>query len=109
MRISYIGLETKYVDVDLNPQKKRNFNIGYITMTEDAVLLKDVQVTAQAAKMAVLGDSLVYNAAAYRVPEGSTLEALVKQLPGAKVDKEGNITINGKKVSKILVDGKEFY
>ena len=109
MRISYIGLETKYVDVDLNAQKKRNFNIGYITMTEDAVLLKDVQVTAQAAKVAVLGDSLVYNAAAYRVPEGSTLEALVKQLPGAKVDKEGNITINGKKVSKILVDGKEFF
>ena len=50
-----------------------------------------------------------FNANAYRVPEGSTLEALVKQLPGAKVDKEGNITINGKKVTKILVDGKEFF
>ena len=43
MRISYIGLETKYVDVDLIAQKKRNFNIGYITMTEDAVLLKVTQ------------------------------------------------------------------
>lgn len=55
------------------------------------------------------GDSLVFNASAYRVPEGSTLKALVKQLPGAKVDKEGKITINGKTVSKILLDGKEFF
>jgi len=78
-------------------------------MVTDAIQLKGIEVSAHAAKVAVSGDSLVYQAAAYRVPEGSTLEALVKQLPGAKVDKEGNITINGKTVSKILVDGKEFF
>ncbi|MBQ7685689.1 MAG: carboxypeptidase-like regulatory domain-containing protein, partial [Bacteroidaceae bacterium] len=94
VKISYIGFITKYVDVDLNTQKSRNTNIGYITLATDAVLLKATEVTAHAAKVAVSGDSLVYNAAAYRVPEGSTLEALVKQLPGAKVDSEGNITIN---------------
>ena len=109
IKISYIGFITKYVDVDLNTQKSRSANIGYITLATDAVLLKATEVTAHAAKVAVSGDSLVYNAAAYRVPEGSTLEALVKQLPGAKVDSEGNITINGKTVSKILVDGKEFF
>ena len=109
VKISYIGFITKYVDVDLNAQKSRNANIGYITMASDAILLKATEVTAHASKVAVSGDSLVYNAAAYRVPEGSTLEALVKQLPGAKVDSEGNITINGKTVTKILVDGKEFF
>ena len=109
MKISYISFVTKCVDLDLNQQKKRNVNIGYITMAADVVQLKGLEVAAHAAKVAVSGDSLVYNAAAYRVPEGSTLEALVKQLPGAKVDKEGNITINGKTVSKILVDGKEFF
>ena len=109
VKISYIGFITKYVDVDLNTQKSRNANIGYITMASDAILLKATEVTAHASKVAVSGDSLVYNAAAYRVPEGSTLEALVKQLPGAKVDSEGNITINGKTVTKILVDGKEFF
>ncbi len=71
--------------------------------------LEGVVVKSHAVKVKVLGDSLVYNAAAYRVPEGSTLEALVKQLPGAKVDKDGTIKINGKTVSKILVDGKEFF
>lgn len=109
LKISYIGFVTKYVGVDLKTQKKKNVNLGYITMSPDAILLKATEVTANAAKVAVSGDSLVYNAAAYRVPEGSTLEALIKQLPGAKVDKDGNITINGKSVSKILVDGKEFF
>jgi len=109
LKISYIGYATKCIDVDLSTQKKKAVNIGYITMAADAIQLEGVEVTAHAAKVTVSGDSLVYNAAAYRVPEGSTLEALVKQLPGAKVDKEGNITINGKTVSKILVDGKEFF
>ena len=71
--------------------------------------LEGVVVKSHAVKVKVQGDSLVYNAAAYHVPEGSTLEALVKQLPGAKVDKDGTIKINGKEVSKILVDGKEFF
>lgn len=109
LQASYIGMQTKCVSLDLTAQKKKRVDIGYITMSADTIQLQDVEVTAHVAKVAVSGDSLVYNAAAYRVPEGSTLEALVKQLPGAKVDKEGNITINGKTVSKILVDGKEFF
>ncbi len=109
LKVSYIGMETKCMNLDFTAQKKKKVDIGYITMVTDAVQLQGVEVTAHAAKVQVSGDSLVYNAAAYRVPEGSTLEALVKQLPGAKVDKEGNITINGKTVSKILVDGKEFF
>ena len=109
LKISFVGLATRYVEVDLTEQRKGNVQLGYITMSADAILLKSAQVTAHAAKVAVSGDSLVYSAAAYRVPEGSTLEALVKQLPGAKVDKEGNIKINGKTVSKILIDGKEFF
>ena len=61
------------------------------------------------AQVQVSGDSLVYNAAAFRVAEGSALEDLVKKLPGAKVDENGNITINGKQVKKILMSGKEYF
>ena len=109
LQVSYIGYATKNISVDLTQQKKKTVNIGYITMSADAIALEGVEVKGHATKVAVSGDSLVYNAAAYRVPEGSTLEALVKQLPGAKVDKDGTIKINGKEVSKILVDGKEFF
>ena len=72
-------------------------------------MLKEATVAANVAQVQVSGDSVVYNAAAYRTPEGSALQDLVKKLPGAKVDDEGNITINGKTVKKILVDGKEFF
>lgn len=109
LKVSYIGYITKYVDIDLNTQKTSKVNIGYITLASDAIMLGVAEVTANAAKVAVSGDSLVYTAATYRVPEGSVLEDLVKQLPGAKVDENGNITINGKSVTKILVDGKEFF
>lgn len=109
LKFSYIGFTTKYVDLDLTTKKDKKVDLGYITLVSDAIMLKEAQVTGHAAKVTVSGDSMVYNAAAYRVPEGSTLEALVKQLPGAKVDSEGNITINGKTVNKILVDGKEFF
>lgn len=109
IKISYIGCHTKYINLDLTNKNEKKVDIGYITLLTNAIMLKEAQVTAHASKVSVSGDSLVYNAAAYRTPEGSVLEDLVKQLPGAKVDSEGNITINGKSVSKILVDGKEYF
>lgn len=79
-----------------------------VTMNPDAILLKEAVVVGQAAKVTVKEDTLVYNSSAYRTPEGSVVEELIKRLPGAKVDDDGNITMNGKEVKKILVDGKEF-
>ncbi len=109
IKVSFIGYATRFINLNLNEKNTRTVNLGYLTMVDDAQMLKEAQVTANAAKVQVSGDSMVYNASAYRVPEGSTLEALVKLLPGAEVDEDGNITINGKTVNKILVDGKEFF
>lgn len=82
--------------------------IANVSMNPDGILLKEAVVVGQAAKVTVKDDTLVYNSSAYRTPEGSVVEELIKRLPGAKVDDEGNITMNGKEVKKILVDGKEF-
>ena len=109
LKVSYIGYQTKYVDLDLNTKKSKKVDMGYITLATDAIMLKEAQVSAHAAKVRASGDSLIYSASAYRTPEGSVLEDLVKQLPGAKVDADGNVTINGKTVTKILIDGKEFF
>jgi hypothetical protein len=51
----------------------------------------------------------MYNSSAYRTPEGAMLEELVKKLPGAEIDDDGNVKINGKDLKKIMVDGKEFF
>ena len=86
----------------------RNMNMGNMTMSEDAVMLKGATVTGQAKKVVVKEDTFVYNSSAFRTPEGSAIEELVKRLPGAEIDENGKITINGKEVKKIKVDGKEF-
>lgn len=109
VKISFIGFHTHVVAVELGDRKKPEIDLGYLPLTSDVRMLKEAEVSANAAKVQMSGDSIVFNAAAFRVPEGSTLEALVKLLPGAKVDESGNITINGKTVTKILVDGKEFF
>ena len=109
LKITYVGFQTKILPLDLTNKKDKNVNVGYLHITPDSKLMKDVTVTANVAKVQVSGDSIIYNADAYRVPEGSVLEDLVKKLPGAQVDENGGVTINGKKVSKILVDGKEFF
>lgn len=83
-------------------------DLGNVVLAADAIMLKEAIVSGQAAKVVVKEDTFIYNAAAYRTPEGSVVEELVKRIPGAQVDDDGKITINGKEVKKIKVDGKEF-
>ena len=82
--------------------------MGSVGVKTDAIILEETVVTAQAAKVTLRADTFVYNASAFRTPEGSTIEELVRRLPGAQIDDQGKITINGKEVKKIKIDGKEF-
>ena len=87
---------------------KEDLSLKAIAMSPDAIMLNATTVTGHAAKVTLKADTFVYNASAYRTPEGSVVEELVKKLPGAQVDDDGKVTINGKEVKKIMVDGKEF-
>lgn len=109
LKVTFIGYQDHVISLDLTSQKNKDVSVGYITLIDDSQLLKEAVVQAAASQVQVSGDSLVYNAAAFRTSEGSALEELVKKLPGAEIDDDGNITINGKTVNKILVDGKEFF
>ncbi len=108
VRISFMGYITQYRDVVLD-KKNKSHDLGTITLAEDAKVMKEAQVNAKLAQVEMKEDTFVFNAGAFRVPEGSTLEALVKKLPGAEVSDDGTIKINGKTVSKIMVGGKEFF
>ena len=105
LRITYVGFKTHTQPIKMEGKPLR---LGTITMATDAIMLKGTTVTAHLAKVQSKGDTLIYNADAYRTPEGSVVEELVKRMPGAEVDDDGNIKINGKTVTKIRVDGKEF-
>lgn len=106
LRFTSVGYQSLVRNVQM--AEDHNVDMGKVTMLADAIMLKGAQITAQAQKVVLKEDTFIYNSAAYRTPEGSTIEELVKRLPGAQVDESGKITINGKEVKKILVDGKEF-
>ena len=106
LKISSVGYLTFFKKLRISDGK--DLALGKIVMNADAIMLKGTTVTGQAVKVTVCEDTFVYNSAAFRTPEGSTIEELVKRLPGAQVSDDGKITINGKEVKKILVDGKEF-
>ena len=106
IKMTSVGYLTLTKDITIS--EDRNVAMGNVTMGADAIMLKETTVTGQAVKMTIIDDTVVYNAAAFRTPEGSVVEELVKKLPGAQVDDDGNITINGKSVKKVKVDGKEF-
>ena len=106
LKITYVGFKTYTKKITLKDGK--GYNAGTISLSPDAIMLKGATVTARASKVTLKADTFVYNAAAFRTPEGSVAEELVKRLPGAEVSDDGTIKINGKEVKKILVDGKEF-
>lgn len=108
LKISYIGYTTFFRQIEMTRNKPR-LNVGNIELQADAIMLGEAVVVAQAPEVTAAEDILVYNSSAYRVPEGSALEELVKKLPGAEVDENGKITINGKEIKKIMIDGKEFF
>jgi len=106
LKMSSVGYITSAKKIQI--QDDHNLNMGPVLFASDAVMLKEARITAQALKATVREDTFVYNSAAFKTPEGSTIEELVKRLPGAQVGDDGKITINGKQVQKILIDGKEF-
>ena len=106
VQITCVGFKTITKNVKVTADK--DIALGTINLDPDAIMLKGATVTGQAAKVTLKEDTFVYNASAYRTPEGSVIEELVRKLPSAQVDDDGKITINGKEVKKILIDGKEF-
>ena len=84
-------------------------NMGNIMMTLKANLLKEVIVKQQISAIKVKGDTTEFAADSFKVQPNATVEDLLKQLPGIQVDKNGQITAQGEKVQKILVDGEEFF
>jgi len=106
LQVTYVGFKT--YTKKINIKEGKDYHAGTIKIEPDAIMLQGATVTAHASKVTLKADTFVYNANAFRTPEGSVVEELVKRLPGAEVSDDGTIKINGKEVKKILVDGKEF-
>ena len=106
IKISSLGFQS--IEREVTLRRNEHQDLGPLLMSAESIVLKETVVTGRAAQVIVRKDTIVYNPEAYRTPEGSPIEELIKRIPGADVDEDDNITINGKEVKKILLDGREF-
>ncbi len=87
----------------------RDLILKSIQLKENVKLLKDLEVKGTAAQLVVKGDTVEYNAAAFKTAENAAVEELLKKLPGVEISAEGKIMVNGEEIKKIRVDGKKFF
>ena len=111
LRVSYVGYEPTYFPLSLKNLHKREYSreLPPLYMKRQRNTLQEVQVTASKVMFYYRGDTLVYNADAFQLAEGSMLDALIKQMPGVELKKNGQIYHNGKFVKSLLLNGKEFF
>lgn len=103
---SYLGYVTSYANVTIG---SADVKAPAITLKESAVMLKEATVVGVKTPVKVMEDTVEYNADSYKTQPNAVVEDLLKRLPGVEVDADGKITANGREVTKILVDGKEFF
>lgn len=106
LEASYVGYQPQYKDFKIT---NANVALGNITLQESSIMLKETTVVGIKTPITVKEDTIEYNADSYRTAPNAVVEDLLKRLPGVEVGSDGKITANGQSVSKILIDGKEFF
>ena len=109
--------ETTYMDYEVKRVgRNRSFELPTLRMhriqrtyDRDGGNIDEVVVTATKVKMVYKGDTIIFNADAFNVPEGSMLDALIKQLPGVELKEGGEIFVNGKKIDNLTLNGADFF
>ena len=110
LELTHDKYEPMFVDIDPSTMKKKAeyIDLGDLRMSK-AKMLKEFTVTATKVKFYNKGDTIVYNADAFVLAEGSMLDALIAQLPGAELKDNGQIFVNGRFVENLLLNGKDFF
>ena len=106
--VSMIGMDTAekiFTISDSIPEA----NLGKIVLSEEATMLKETVVTGVKAAVVAKQDTLEFNAGSYKTHANATVEDLLKKLPGVEVGSDGTLQSNGKTITKVLVNGKEFF
>lgn len=87
----------------------RDLDLGAIKLIADVAQLDGILVEARKAPIVIKKDTIEFNAKSFNTAADATLEDVMKELPGVEIDAEGKITVNGKEVTRLLVNGKEFF
>jgi len=106
VKTTYVG----FIPLTVNsPIENKDLDLGKLEMSEIATELMEIVVKEAKAAIKMRGDTIEYDASTFQVPQGSTVEDLLRRLPGIDLDQDGSITSDGETVSKVTVDGKSFF
>ena len=106
VEVSYVGFATQARDIQI---KNASVTLEPFRLADDAIMLKETTVVGIKTPITVKEDTIEFNADSYRTAPNAVVEDLLKRLPGVEVGTDGSITANGQTVTKILIDGKEFF
>ena len=107
VQLSFLGYGVKKIPITLAGEKEKD--LGKIIMKEQSEMLNVYVVEGERSPMTIKKDTVEFNAAAFKVQPNSTVEELLKRLPGVEVEKDGNVKAQGESVTRVLVNGKEFF
>ena len=105
LEFTYVGYKEFHKEVSIMPGRGK---LGTFKLKEDPKMLAEVETIGHSQRIKQKGDTLAYNADAYKVQDGASAEELVGKMPGIEVSSDG-VKAQGETVQKILVDGKEFF
>lgn len=106
-RVSYIGFETKTLDVEI-PDGIADITDHNFSLKEEDNTLNEVELTFEM-PVTIKGDTIVYNSDSFTNGTEKKLEDILKKLPGVEITDDGQIEVEGKTVSKVMVEGKDFF
>lgn len=106
LKISYTGL-ADYRERLESADTDRDF--GTLKLADKSTELGELVIESEIPPIRIKSDTLEFNASSFKVRPDANVEALLKQLPGVEIDEEGKITVNGKEVNQILVNGQPFF
>lgn len=110
-RLSIVAKGYKPQTIDIINPKDGYINFGTVMLLKARreINLNEVTVTSTRIKMVMKGDTIEYDATAFQLQEGSMLDDLISMLPGTSLDNDGRISVNGRFVSELLVNGRKFF
>jgi outer membrane receptor protein involved in Fe transport len=108
IQVTYMGYKShvEYVNIDATQGDKEMENI---TLSQGNTLLEEVLVMEDRIPILIKKDTIEYNAGSFAVRANATVEELLKEMPGIEIEEDGTIKAQGKEVTKLLVDGEEFF
>lgn len=107
--LTFLGYATKTIEVPSPKGQSKTVDLGVIILEPTYGVIEEVTVKAEAPMAKVMGDTVQYNAAAFKTNPDATAEDLLKKLPGVTTDENGKVQTQGQSITKVMIDGKEAF